>query len=516
MRRIPRPQRPINNVASSSLRLQPRISPSPYWTSLPRTSHLPATCAACFSNSPHRLGFLDGKQDKRKHQAFVRRWQKRLLGESEPVGAHVDPYDPTSPVRISPEEQGEEQEELEKYQYEEGDHKEADTWDGLERVGGEKWIQQYNEWKMGEKALWRPEFSYAPAEKITNSQELRAAFHRALVEVFTLRHAGKDMGLAAASNRESGPEQIWISDIKLRASPDRGIELVYPHPLAMQDLLEWLIPDPNRPAELEGAIEFIEEIAPEQLEEMTEYSPGEKDYREGKDRMATRTIDDISAQTKQSGLPVKQDKKPFDFMSNRPVPRSKPDEPTQQVDEVAQKMESTVVEEELESPSESAKLESSAQATESAIAVARQAIREEVTARAGTSYIVREPDTDEPKYRHIPLTDLDIKFALIKRLTQLTGLRISDPHINDIRTLGDLYGHLNQAAKPKPKKLMQIIQEESKRNKRKKGMEELMRLPNVRLSDRRVTPVDRDREVGRWKVMEYALRERGLPVTEKE
>jgi hypothetical protein len=108
MRRIPRPSRAIDPSASSlHSAVRPRLSPpSP-------PTHLGASTAAAFSSTPSNAFLLPGKQDKKKHQQFVRRWQKRLLGDSEPIGAHVDPYDPTSPIRIAPEEQGEYEEVLE-------------------------------------------------------------------------------------------------------------------------------------------------------------------------------------------------------------------------------------------------------------------------------------------------------------------------------------------------------------------------------------------------------------------
>lgn len=92
----------------------------------------------------------------------MRRWQKRILGDSEPIGAHVDPYDPNSPVRIAPEEQGEEVEVLEedmqaaKSARRQRSHdqsllkkpyKEA-TEGPLLHVGGKEWIEQAEEVKL--------------------------------------------------------------------------------------------------------------------------------------------------------------------------------------------------------------------------------------------------------------------------------------------------------------------------------------------------------------------------------
>jgi hypothetical protein len=95
---------------------------------------------------------LGGKQDKKKHQAFVRRWQKRLLGDSEPIGAHVDPYDPTSPVRIAPEDQGQEVEVLDQDASGLGssnfNYKKATHANGLKHVGGEEFAEQVEELQL--------------------------------------------------------------------------------------------------------------------------------------------------------------------------------------------------------------------------------------------------------------------------------------------------------------------------------------------------------------------------------
>jgi hypothetical protein len=107
---------------------------------------------------------------------------------------------------------------------------------------------------------------------------------------------------------------------------------------------------------------------------------------------------------------------------------------------------------------------------------------------------------------------------LSKRLTQLTGFRISDPHLNTSHTLGDLYGNLVAASKPKPTKLYDMVQLESQlhQNKKRPGMEQLRTLPNVQMHPRKISPMDKDKQVGRWKVIEYALAERELPIMTKD
>lgn len=137
MRRIPRPSRAID--ASSA-----------FQSSVRQRTASPCTHLRAFSTTPSNAFLLPaGKQDKKKHQQFVRRWQKRLLGESEPIGAHVDPYDPTSPVRIAPEDQGEEIEVLEEDasasfpQYQKAEHGRK-----LKHVGGEEWLAKTEEGNM--------------------------------------------------------------------------------------------------------------------------------------------------------------------------------------------------------------------------------------------------------------------------------------------------------------------------------------------------------------------------------
>lgn len=84
---------------------------------------------------------------------------------------------------------------------------------------------------------------------------------------------------------------------------------------------------------------------------------------------------------------------------------------------------------------------------------------------------------------------------------QLTGRRISDPAIEDIKSAKALFGYL--VKKPKPKKLVQTLMVD----------EELISLPNVKIFNRRYTPIDKEKQVGRWKVIEKELIKQGLPVT---
>lgn len=124
-------------------------------------------------------------------------------------------------------------------------------------------------------------------------------------------------------------------------------------------------------------------------------------------------------------------------------------------------------------------------------------------------------------WKQISLEDLRLKFAVCcpfppplqvsaesslssqvtKRIQQLTGHVIPDSKLIHIRTVSSLIGALIKP--PKPKKLAQLIEA--------KGA--MAELPNVKVYPRRVTPIDKEKMVGRWKVMVRELEKRNLPVT---
>ena len=83
---------------------------------------------------------------------------------------------------------------------------------------------------------------------------------------------------------------------------------------------------------------------------------------------------------------------------------------------------------------------------------------------------------------------------------QLTGIRVPDPAIQKIDSVSILLAQLHE--KPKPKKLAQTLTVNKQLNK----------LPNVQVLGRRYTPIDREQELGRWKVIVNELRERDLPI----
>jgi hypothetical protein len=87
-----------------------------------------------------------------------------------------------------------------------------------------------------------------------------------------------------------------------------------------------------------------------------------------------------------------------------------------------------------------------------------------------------------------------------KRIQQLTGHRIPDGKLVAIRTIDSLLKQLVEP--PKPKKLAELVE----------ATGAFKGLPNVRVFPRRVTPIDKEKMVGRWKIIVKELEERNLPV----
>ncbi|KFY07391.1 hypothetical protein V492_07171 [Pseudogymnoascus sp. VKM F-4246] len=106
----------------------------------------------------------------------------------------------------------------------------------------------------------------------------------------------------------------------------------------------------------------------------------------------------------------------------------------------------------------------------------------------------------DPTWLSVSLTDPEVKFTVVKRVLQLTGIRLSDSNINAAKNASDLLGFM--ATPPKPKKVIEALAQR----------DALFDLPNVKIHSRRVTPVDKEKSVGRWKVIEKELEARGLPV----
>ncbi|EAA31278.2 hypothetical protein NCU05552 [Neurospora crassa OR74A] len=98
------------------------------------------------------------------------------------------------------------------------------------------------------------------------------------------------------------------------------------------------------------------------------------------------------------------------------------------------------------------------------------------------------------------IRDPVVKFYAAKRIQKMTGHILSDGKLTSIQTVANFMDAL--VTPPKPKKLAEQIEQSSI----------LPELPNVKVYPRRVTPVDKERMVGRWKVIQKELQKRELPV----
>ncbi|RMZ92513.1 hypothetical protein DV736_g218, partial [Chaetothyriales sp. CBS 134916] len=103
-------------------------------------------------------------------------------------------------------------------------------------------------------------------------------------------------------------------------------------------------------------------------------------------------------------------------------------------------------------------------------------------------------------------------FQIIKSFRALTGFAFADSFLSSLvarpdaaanATYADLITHyLDATTKPAPTNVYESLV----------AKHELAAQPNVLIFPRRETPVDKDKEVGQWKVIEKELAQRGLPV----
>jgi actin-related protein 6 len=419
-----------------------------------------------------------------------------------------------SPIRIRPEEQGDEEEVLaeakrdEEGNWEKDTYEEAKSGEGLERIGSEQWVKKMEDTEVAEPVIWRLERELRVPEKVTNIDQLRWFF----IEAFSPYYKGK-----------------WDDSEHLEAAR-----------LAAQEK-EKLGKKPRTP-------KIVQSTGAEEADLVFEEAPSAP--------QETSTAPIVG------GALVKQaEGKPFDFMSNRPVPRAKPVEaastPEAIVEQVTPAAEAKLAEEpilaqkpislDIESAAETARraiadarhevLGMRIQRTADAIADARHEVfavrtqrtadaiarlRQEVhgkgikpTKKSDKKVISTLPKPTLRKWRDLPLTDPTIKLKIYKTLVASTNHLISDTNLHSSHTLGDLYGHLIAASKPKPTKLYQQIKLEAALhpNKKSPGMEQLTKLSNVTLHKKKITEKQQERKLGRWKVIEYALTERDLPLT---
>ncbi|KAI1270836.1 ribosomal subunit 39S-domain-containing protein [Xylaria sp. FL0933] len=108
--------------------------------------------------------------------------------------------------------------------------------------------------------------------------------------------------------------------------------------------------------------------------------------------------------------------------------------------------------------------------------------------------------TWNPSWKAISLADPRIRFAVTKRVFQLTGQLVPDHQLQSINTVQTLLHVLKKP--PKPATLTQELQ---------KRHPDLLALPNVTVAQKRVTKGDKEVALGRFKLMQEEFKKRQLP-----
>ncbi|KXT08108.1 hypothetical protein AC579_9208 [Pseudocercospora musae] len=111
-------------------------------------------------------------------------------------------------------------------------------------------------------------------------------------------------------------------------------------------------------------------------------------------------------------------------------------------------------------------------------------------------------ETEQRDLTKIDIQNPELKLAIVREIIQFTGKRVPDLIISKARTANDLFRAVQ--AKEPPKKL--------KDDPRVQELGASEDLPNVRVYATKRTPVHKETEIGRWKVIEDELKLRGLPV----
>ncbi|RYP49919.1 hypothetical protein DL768_004455 [Monosporascus sp. mg162] len=107
----------------------------------------------------------------------------------------------------------------------------------------------------------------------------------------------------------------------------------------------------------------------------------------------------------------------------------------------------------------------------------------------------------DASWKSVALDDPKMKFAVTKRIFQLTGQLVPDHKLPEVTNVHTLLRVLQKP--PKPQTLTEEIL---------KRRQELVELPNVTFSAKRVTRGDKEKAVGRFKLIEEELKKRDLPL----
>ncbi|KAH7330232.1 ribosomal subunit 39S-domain-containing protein [Rhexocercosporidium sp. MPI-PUGE-AT-0058] len=394
------------------------------------TVQAPSTylCTAC----KHHAAPFSTSVARDAKVSMTEKLRRKIWGTDSPPGLE-DPYGDKSVFdqtkKRQREQQSEEQKAAARLRSQEfkanrppkSEYKPATTWDGLRTLGHleDRWANDF---------LYKP---FVPMEVKKDSEEITAALHRAMVEIFALKEAG--VSLKEVSNKMPGRDLTL--DVTLgQSSSGPVLKFMGDAAPPLQDLVGSVTGQTQ--AQIKAVNETVEKTHPTESEE---------------DVAADRSTVD----------PLHPDVEPA-------------------VEESFEKENPTESEEDLDAD----------RTNEDPLHPGNsvQVTLEELIASWG------------PEWLQVSLEDPEIKFAVLKRMMQLSGIRIPDAHLKSSKTASSLLKLL--IIPPKPRKLVDALSQK----------EDLVTLPNVSIYPNRITPVDKERSLGRWKVIEKELEERGLPV----
>ncbi len=292
MRRIARFERSIDL-------LRPRIFAKTY------TPYLCSSCkrqAASFSTTVLRTA-------EPKKIPFSEKIRQKLWGTDKPPGL-ADPYSSAgeSNREIEEEQQGPDGEQaIHAPAVQDPGYEPAVNWDGLDRVGGFGYWWRDN---------WDPEHRYngfLPMEVMTDSDEITAALHRAVVEVSTLQKAEKPLNLLFQT--EPAEDLTWRVQIR----PVEGQPaLQFPDGASLEGLAESLMsPILNEPT-MEGApTESEQDVVTDGPSANSQYSDVIQGYKTPEheapieEEAPTESEEDVAADRSEED-PLKQEAMPFE------------------------------------------------------------------------------------------------------------------------------------------------------------------------------------------------------------
>lgn len=232
--------------------------------------------------------------------------------------------------------------------------------------------------------------------------------------MYALKEAGLDMDLAKLSNKGVYDIPKWVRDIKLHRTANGELALAYPKYKSAEEFLRVIQTTPDwESAPGGGEAEILLEEAEDLLESVL---PSE----------TVPTMDPATPEFKRAAVvKIDPEKKPFDFMSNRPVPRAKPVEAEKAEERVEAQV--SVADPIAPTPSRLAELESAFATSQSALSELRHAVLQHRAQRiAGNLAGLQIPNKPSPsmigaeevKWRHVPLTDNAVKFAVSSTLVR--------------------------------------------------------------------------------------------------